>query len=213
MNNMARTKNPILNVFLEGLYDEECVISKLQGYPHILKTIWTDVRSYWRLKIKTPEGDKPDDDDGYHVYGNYDPRSMTSKLYAAPICELEQQYSFPKSTNININMMPFIVGETFQACKLPEYLEPYWDLINICIGHHSDREHHHIWNRREYPSDIGKVYYLTIQESSVKPGKSQRRPGLHVDSPGMVKIKNQDGEESGHKGSALALATWDRADL
>ena len=105
------------------------------------------------------------------------------------------------------------MGETFQACKLPEYLEPYWDLINLCIGHHSDREHHHIWNRREYPSDIGKVYYLTIQESSVKPGKSQRRPGLHVDSPGMVKIKNQDGEESGHKGSALALATWDRGNL
>ena len=39
---------------------------------------------------------------------------------------------------------------------------------------------------------MGKVYYLTIQESEVKPGQSQRRPGLHVDSPGVVKIKNQE---------------------
>merc|ERR1711974_63029 len=36
----------------------------------------------------------------------------------------------------------------------------------------------------------GKVNYLTIQESWVDEGSSQRRPGLHVDSPGSVKIKN-----------------------
>ena len=46
------------------------------------------------------------------------------------------------------------------------------------------------------PSDIGKVYYLTIQESWVKPGRSQRRPGLHVDSPGSVKIKGDDHDYS-----------------
>ena len=123
----------------------------------------------WRLKIKTPEDDKDD----YGGYGKYDPTSMTSILYAAPICELEQQYTFPEPTNININMMPFIVGETFQACRLPEYLKPYWKLIELCIGHHSSREHRRgFW---KYPSDLGKVYYLTIQESSVESGKSQRR--------------------------------------
>ena len=36
------------------------------------------------------------------------------------------------------------------------------------------------------------MYYLTIQETQVKPGKTQRRPGLHVDRPGEVKIKNTE---------------------
>ena len=47
-----------------------------------------------------------------------------------------------------------------------------------------------IFFRDTYPSDVGKVYYLTIQESMVKAGESQRRPGLHVDSPGNIKIRN-----------------------
>ena len=63
------------------------------------------------------------------------------------------------------------------------------------------------FHSRNVASDYGKVYYLTIQESLVEPGTSQRRPGLHVDSPGRVKIKNQaePGEElregwgSGHR--------------
>ena len=61
--------------------------------------------------------------------------NMTSILYAAPICELEQQYTFPKPTNININMMPFIVGETFQACRVSEAIlgtnkDLYWSSLN-----------------------------------------------------------------------------------
>ena len=35
---------------------------------------------------------------------------------------------------------------------------------------------------------------LTIQESWVKKGTTQRRPGLHVDSPGKVKIKNEESD-------------------
>ena len=56
------------------------------------------------------------------------------------------------------------------------------------------------------PSDHGKVYYLTIQESLVSAGESQRRPGLHVDSPGQVKVRPGPGSHpltegggSGHK--------------
>lgn len=37
----------ILKVFLEGLYDENCNLSKLRGCDHILQTIWSDVRSYY----------------------------------------------------------------------------------------------------------------------------------------------------------------------
>ena len=52
---MSSSKNPILKVFLDGLYDDECVLSKLQGCPNILHNIWNDVREYWEEKIKTPE--------------------------------------------------------------------------------------------------------------------------------------------------------------
>ena len=58
---------------------------------------------------------------------------MTYTLCAAPICRLEHHYTFPSPTN----MMPFIVRETFQLCRLPEYLNPHWKLIKLCIGHNS----------------------------------------------------------------------------
>ena len=59
-----------------------------------------------------------------------------------------------------------------------------------------------MWPKRCFSSDLGKVYYLTIQESEVDPGQSQRRPGLHVDSPGWVKIQNvEDKKVEMKKGS------------
>ena len=45
-------------------------------------------------------------------------------------------------------------------------------------------------------SDLGRVYYLTIDESFVEAESSQRRPGLHVDSPGDVKVRS--GRGAGH---------------
>ena len=57
-----------------------------------------------------------------------------------------------------------------------------------------------MWPTRSIPSDIGKVYYLTIQESWVNEGHSQRRPGLHVDSPGGIKIKGKYPQDSYFKG-------------
>ena len=42
-------------------------------------------------------------------------------------------------------------------------------------------------------SEVGAVYYLTIDECPVSAGSSQRRAGLHVDSPGEVQIRTGDG--------------------
>ena len=41
-------------------------------------------------------------------------------------------------------------------------------------------------------SNIGKVCFLTVQESLVQSGQAQRRPGLHVDCPGYVKFQNSE---------------------
>ena len=89
-------------------------------------------------------------------------------------------------------MMPFIVGRNFKECQLPEYLEPYWSLLNTCLIPQINRERGHFWPKDMIPSDLGKIYYLTVQENWVEAEVSQRRPGLHVDSPGSVKIKGED---------------------
>ena len=51
------------------------------------------------------------------------------------------------------------------------------------------------WPIENIPLEKGRVNYLTIQEGWVEAGESQRRPGLHVDSPGEVKIKNGELEQ------------------
>ena len=103
-------------------------------------------------------------------------------------------YSFPDRSTadalININMMPFIAEDTLEDCKLPEYVEPYWSLIQACLNPEMERATWHPWPTDKIPLEKGRVNYLTIQEGWVEAGESQRRPGLHVDSPGEVKIKN-----------------------
>ena len=47
--------------------------------------------------------------------------------------------------------------------------------------------------RRGFKSEIGKVCFLTVQESFVEAGKSQRRSGIHVDSAGKVKFAARKG--------------------
>jgi hypothetical protein len=70
--------------------------------------------------------------------------------------------TFPEyQGNIHINMMPFIMGD---KNTLPDYLHGYLSIIEKCSKIES-----------------GKVAYLTITESAVKAGNSQRRPGIHTE--------------------------------
>ena len=94
---MSLVPNPMLKVFLEGLYDEGCNLSKLRGCPHIVKTIWMDVQNFWKRKIIVPS-----------IY-----EKIPDGIFFAPICwslhdEEAEKYSFPEPSDININMMPFI---------------------------------------------------------------------------------------------------------
>ena len=91
-------------------------------------------------------------------------------------------------------MMPFIVGFTFEKSQLTELVRPYWDTIEACLYPEMERASNHMWPKVQIPSEIGKVKFITIQESRVKTGTTQRRPGLHVDSTGKVKIKNEESE-------------------
>ena len=186
---------------MEGLYDEGSNLFLLAGCPHILKTIWLHIIDYWRQAVELPVVSPPDDD-GIRVGGIDTEEVLPPCLYLTPIsssdpveCEITE-YSFPPPTDININMMPFIVGETFPQCKLPEFVRPYWSMIEACLNPELNRHRSNVWPTHLYPSEVGRVNYLTIQEGWVEAGTSQRRPGLHVDSPGEVRIKNQRSEVS-----------------
>ena len=117
--------------------------------------------------------------------------TFVSSTFLAAIVRSENsfpEYSFPTPSGINLNMMPFLVGQTWEECRLPDNCKPYWPLIQACLEQEAARSYSNMWPRKRGQSQLGRVWYLTIQESEVEGGASQRRPGLHVDSPGKVEL-------------------------
>lgn len=77
--------------------------------------------------------------------------------------KIVNKVNFPTPAGININMMPFVMGD---HDSLPPEYRAYAHLIDAC----------------GLPaSEIGKVGYLTVSESLVEAGQSQRRGGLHTE--------------------------------
>eukprot|EP00927_Polykrikos_kofoidii_P057546 TRINITY_DN51692_c0_g1_i1.p1 TRINITY_DN51692_c0_g1~~TRINITY_DN51692_c0_g1_i1.p1 ORF type:complete len:387 (+),score=29.10 TRINITY_DN51692_c0_g1_i1:50-1210(+) len=100
---------------------------------------------------------------GWSLFGGRTP----PKLIAVPrVIHTTPHMEFPLAAGININMMPFIMGE---PNSVPHAYRQYWPLIEACNLTGSEKL---------------KVGYLTIQESLLLVGESQRRGGLHIDSPG-----------------------------
>ncbi len=81
---------------------------------------------------------------------------MTNLLRVATV-------QFPNPRGLFVNMMPFVMG---QHSSIPTEFQQYIPLIDAC-GLES--------------AQIGKVGYLSIQESAVSTGASQRRPGIHTE--------------------------------
>lgn len=72
-----------------------------------------------------------------------------------------QTIRFPDFTGVCVNMMPIVMGD---ASTLPPFLQHYLPLIESC------------------DFEKGTVVYLTIHESIVKEGQSQRRGGIHTEA-------------------------------
>jgi hypothetical protein len=68
----------------------------------------------------------------------------------------------------NINMMPFILG---RDDTLPDPCKRFIPIINDCLY--------------SCPKERNKVCYLTIQESYVDAGYTQRRAGIHTETIGL----------------------------
>ena len=77
--------------------------------------------------------------------------------------------TFPEPRDRNVNMMPFIFGN---KTSLPESVQDYYELIENCPY---------------MKDDVGKVGYLTVQESYVYSGQAHRRQGIHLEPPGLFK--------------------------
>ena len=187
----------VSKVLLDGLYDEESPLIQLRGCQHIMRRIWMDVVQYWKVSVTHPQVIEVDQND-WDKWGVDDFDDLAPQpFFLNSICSVETPISFPEPDEenpIQINMMPFFVGRSFSDCYLPEIVKPYWELIKVCLEPEYERKDHHLWPAIKIPSELGNVWYLTIDESLVKPEESQRRPGLHVDSAGEVKIKNNNVE-------------------
>jgi hypothetical protein len=166
--------NPVLHTLLLGTLskDHSCQWRKLRGQTKtLLRMIWLFVREMWLAHIKRG--------------ANYARLAKTGRppvfrwLLPLRMRPVEQSYFyvldlhgetlFPPSRGINVNMMPFVLND---ENSLPTDLRHYWPLIRHCRTDHAQYD---------------AVCYLTIQESDVKAGQAQRRPGIHTESPGIVR--------------------------
>lgn len=77
--------------------------------------------------------------------------------------------SFPPPMDRDVNMLPFVMGDIE---SLPDDLKPYYDTLIASCPVKED--------------ELGKVCYLTVSEGLIRPGTTQRRPGLHIEAPGSM---------------------------
>ena len=80
--------------------------------------------------------------------------------------------TFPRFKGININMMPFLLND---LTTLPTKFRTYDNMIKKCMRLVSNHR-----------TNKDCVAYLTITETKVEKGKTQRRPGLHVEKPHSI---------------------------
>jgi len=201
---VVRDKREYLLAFLHGTVQSQSPLSKLRGQDSLLRIIWGVVCEEWiHLHIdRFPMHDSllaipellPWDGStgGETEYGatmRY-PDSHKSSA-GCPIAVVEKEISFPPLTSVPpktfknqesnalyVNMMPFHLRKEE---SLPLCCRQYYPLVQKCcrlLG----------YKNYSYDGEGGPVGYLTIDERPTPPGASQRRGGLHVESPGIMPL-------------------------
>ena len=202
--------NIVLRILLCGVYDPDSILFALNGTPHIVKAIWLMLKKLYISHIRLPYRDLNVSTEYIEYVGRFlgnnvlnddkflkkIPEGILSELWSWDTKDLN--ISFPPPTDIKINMMPYIFGgEKFKSYKLPSYLKPYFQIIKHCYGSRHD---------------INKVFYLTIHESEVEPGKSQRCPGVHIDNSGPLKINTEEDYVEG-EGIGSTIYIWSNGEF
>lgn len=155
-----------MDIVLQGTVDDACSLSMLRANNLVLNKI----------------SDIIDEDYDKHI----DTVSVASKTGVATFLfnhedpfHTQWKFKFPEFSNINVNMMPFKIFKAKET--LPEYLHGYLKIIKSCPIYQFDCSY-------IYTPD--KICYLTINESIVKKGETQRRLGVHIDRPGSISALN-----------------------
>ena len=191
--------NIVLRILLCGIYDQDSILFALSEAPHIVKVIWLMIKELYISHIKLPLN--------YRDVALYN-RKVARRLgncvlndntffmkipkirnQSAGLCNKDLNVSFPPPTDIEINMMPYIYGGgNFKSYKLPSYLKSYFKIIKQCYFS---------------SEDINNVFYFTIHESWVEPGKIQRCPGVHIDNFRLLKMENDRFKENYMEGEGV----------
>jgi hypothetical protein len=145
------------STFLQGTIDAESPIRNLRGTGLVLEKICDEV-----------------DDDAFKAAFGKGVSIDSYNHINVPICTRSSELSFPEPKGIVVNMMPFKLVQPKQT--LPEYLHPYIDIIRQCPAVHTG-----VTSSSTF--DYEAIAYLTVHESFVKKGETQRRPGIHIEAP------------------------------
>lgn len=184
----------ILSCFLLGTIDSKSCLRKLRGEYDVLRLIWSIVCEEWwavhvdifPMKASIPQL-LPLPDSSYPRVNYPKERCDFSGCAAAtvgkniefppPLLVPMGSFDTQSSESLYINMMPIILGD---ESTIPWFCKQYIPMIQYItqLSHMS----------------LSQVVYLTIDERPVADGTSQRRGGLHVESPGLLPVLPQSAE-------------------
>ena len=174
--------DPIARILLIGVYDDDNTLSAFRGMRYLIQKIWEMAIQFNQLHYLPyiqNAGNPLFYDDSWLNYRcdyseSYDAPCAFAAIHEYRGCHevLFKDLQFPKplKTEININMMPIKMNAATISKQLPSNLRGYAQWIQACL--------------KSDPSQIDKICFLTIHESFVKKGRTQRRPGLHIELPG-----------------------------
>ena len=163
-----------------GTLDPSSSLHRLAGHVDVLATIWAFVQAQWASDL------------------------LTSTLAANSTCVAYSHLDttkFPEPNERYVNMMPFDMEDIDNT--LPPELHVYKPMIEQCLRSLAESERRKKLARRQAALESAKaardsveqqshlaaaaaspsqlIGYLTVHESVVKAGSSQRRPGLHTE--------------------------------
>lgn len=187
---MAETKlidwsarSPKLAAFLHGTIDRHSALRLLRGQHDMLRTIWTlACEEWWDLHVDIfPTGIADLSRSAPKSSSFYSPERKASGGCPAAVIAVGIEFPPPavvpmgtfqnqQSEHLYVNMMPI---DPFHLDDMPDCCHPYIPLIQKCITS---------------SNLVDSIIYLTIDETPVPIGKSQRRGGLHVESPGVLPL-------------------------
>ncbi len=148
-------------VLLLGVRDPDSPLSLLRSVArNLLPVIYSIVQSMYESHIVVDE-----------FVQNRDTRRSEEGspcVSSWNLCNRGWELPDPSDPPININMMP--CKATRESLAMLPNVDEWLRYLEHC----------------EIPLEEDELFYLTIQESVVPAGRTQRRPGLHVEAPGTL---------------------------